>query len=114
MEAYKKWKMFDMTERMDVVFSRAGREESDGHNEHIRQNRDMLKTISEAVLFLAKQELPFRGHEESTGILNKGTYRELLQCYTKFDLVFERRLDRKVEQSERSGGVFTGVSPDTK
>ena len=69
----------------------------------------MLKTISEAVLFLAKQELPFRGHDESTGILNKGKYRELLRCYTKFDLGFERCLDRKVEQSERSGGVFTGV-----
>ena len=59
MEAYKMWRTFDTGKRMDVVFSRARREEIDMHNEHVRQNRDMLKTISEAALFLAKQELPF-------------------------------------------------------
>ena len=74
MEAYKLWRTFDTTERIDVVFSRASREEIQRHNEHVKQNGDMLKIVSEAVLFPAKQELPCRGHDESSRSLNKGSY----------------------------------------
>ena len=91
LEAYKKWKTFDATERVDILFSRARREEVQRHNEQVRQNRETLKTNSEAVLFLSKQELAFRGHDESNDSLNKGNYRELLECFAKFDSVFERR-----------------------
>ena len=54
LEAYKKWKTFDATERVDILFSRARREEVQRHNEQVRQNRETLKTISEAILFLSK------------------------------------------------------------
>jgi len=113
LEAYKKWKTFDATERVDILFSRARREEVQGHNEQVRQNRETLKTISEAVLFLRKQELAFRGHDESNDSLNKGNYRELLECFAKFDSVSERRLHRELTEGERvHSGVFTGVSSD--
>ena len=59
--SYQKWKPFDTTERVDILFSRARRKEVQRHNEQVRQNRETLKTISEAVLFLSKQELAFRG-----------------------------------------------------
>ena len=72
------------------------REEVQLHNEQIRQNKETLKTISEAVLFLRKQELVFRVHDESNDSLNKGNYRELLECFAKFDSVFERRLHREL------------------
>ena len=65
LQAYKMWKTFDVSERVDVLFSRARREEIERHNEEVRQNREMLRTLSEAVLYLAKQELPFRGHDEN-------------------------------------------------
>ena len=58
------------------------------HNEEVKQNREALKTISEAVSFLSKQELAFRGHDKSNDSLNKGNYRELLECFAKFDSVF--------------------------
>ena len=113
LEAYKKWKTFDATERVDILFSRARREEVKGHNEQVRQNRETLKTISEAVLFLRKQELAFRGHDESNDSLNKGNYRELLECFAKFDSVSERRLHRELTEGERvHSSVFTGVSSD--
>ena len=114
MQAYKMWKTFDISERVDVLFSRARREEIERHNEEVRQNREILKTLSEAVLYLAKQELPFRGHDESSASLNKGNYRELLECLAKFDFVFERRFHGRLADSERAsgGGVFTGVSAD--
>ena len=51
LEAYKKWSTFDATERVDILFSRARREEVQRHNKQVRQNRETLKAISEAVLF---------------------------------------------------------------
>ena len=64
-------------------------------------------------MYLSKQELPFRGHDESMNILNKGNYQELLECFGKFDSVFERRLHGRLADSERRApGCFTGVSSD--
>ena len=56
LEAYKKWKTFATTEWVNILFSRARREEVQRHNEQVRLNRETLKTKSEAVLFLSKQE----------------------------------------------------------
>ena len=81
----------------------------------VKQNRGMLERIIEAVLHLAKQELPFRGHGESIYNLSKGNDRELLECFPKFDSIFERRLHGRLAQCEggcKSGGVFAGVSSD--
>jgi len=60
------WKTYDVSERVDVMFSRARREEIERHNDEVRQNRGMLRTLSEAVVYLSRQELPFRGHDESS------------------------------------------------
>ena len=72
LEAYKMWKTYDVSERVDVMFSRARREEIERHNDEVRQNRGILRTLSEAVLYLSSQELPFRGHDESSNSLNRG------------------------------------------
>ena len=71
------------------------------HNEQVRQKREALKTISEAVLLLSKQELAFRGHDESSDSLSMGNHRELLECSAKFDSAFERRLHRVLTEGER-------------
>ena len=55
------WKIFDVSEGIDQMLSSARRDEIERHNDDVRQNRGMLRTISEAVLYLLKQELPFRG-----------------------------------------------------
>ena len=86
LEAYKKWKAFDATERVIILFSRARREEVQRHNEQVRQNRETLKTISEAILFLTNQELAFRCHDESRDGLNKRNCWELRECFAKYDL----------------------------
>ena len=104
-----------LTRQKGSIFSRARREEVQRHNEQVRQNRETLKTISEAVLFLSKQELAFRGHDESNDGLNKGNYWELLECFAKFDSVFERRLHRELTEDERvHSGVFTGTSSEVQ
>ena len=69
-------------------------------NEEVRQNRVTLNILSEAVLYLSKQELSCRGHDESSVSLNKGkNYRELLELIAKFDPQFERRLHGRLEDS---------------
>ncbi len=119
MNAFKTWKVFSAREardlRVDVMFSQARREEIKRHNEEVRQNREMLKTITNVVLYLGKQEMPFRGHDESSDSLNKGNYRELLECFAELDSVFERRLHGRLAESEGGGDSrFTGVSSDTQ
>ena len=169
--ATKIWKTFNVSnhESADVLFSRARREAVERYNEGVRQNREMLKNLTEAALYLArclrrceggkndcvghaqkrmgkhllklksntKGKLddgktiggkgrlteakikqfqryygPFSGHDESSTSLNKGNYRELLQSFCKLDAVFDRRLNGRLEATERPdiGEVFTGVS----
>ena len=92
-----------------------GRDEIERHNDEVTQNRGMLGTLSEAVLYLSKQELPFMGNDEFSSSLNPGNYSELLECFSKLDTVFECRLHGKVAESERGNvGVFTGVSSHTE
>ena len=118
MECYKTSKTFNVSnhESVDVLFSRARREAVERYNEGVRQNREMLKNLTEAVLYLATQELAFRGHNESSTSLNKGNYRELLQSFCKLDSVFDRCLNGRLGVTERpdTGGVFTGVSSDVQ
>ena len=65
------------------------------------------------ILVLFTSNILIRGHDESINSLNKGNYRELLECFAKFDSVFERRLHRELTEGERvHSGVFTGVSSE--
>ena len=97
------WKTFqnDRQESVDVLFSRARREAVERYNEEVRQNREMLKNIVNAVLYLARQEMAFRGHDESSTSLNQGNYRELLKSFGKLDSVFDRRLHGRLQEAER-------------
>ena len=109
MEAYKMLSTFDVSERVDLIFSRARREEIERFNEEVRQNRVTLKILSEAVLYLSKQELSFRGHDESSFSLNKGNYRELLELTAKFDPQFEFMERWKIHREGLKGvGLLLG------
>ena len=116
MEAYKQWTVFDSCESVDVLFLRGRREEVERYDKEVRQNRETLINIGEAVLYLAKQELAFRGHDESRTSLNQGNYRELLKVFGKLDSVFDHRLHGRLQAAEKpdSGGSFTGVSPQAQ
>ena len=97
-EAYKMLNTCDVSEGIDVIFSRARREEIEWFYEEVRLNRVAL-----------------RGHDESSASLNKGNYRELLELIAKFDPQFEGRLHGRLEGSQRGAegvGAFTGVSSD--
>jgi len=71
----------------------------------------MLRTFIEAALYLSERELVFRGNDEPYTSLNRDNYRELLECFSKFDSVFERCLHREAENERSNLSAFTGVSP---
>ena len=61
-----------------------------------------MKDLINATCFLAKQELAFRGNDESASSSNRGNYIELLDVLAEKD----ERLDRHL----RTSTVFSGTS----
>lgn len=72
------------------------------HNEKVKQNRELLKRFINAVCFLSKQELAFRGHDESETSINRGNYIELLKYTAEYDPLLKTHLETST--------VFKGVS----
>ena len=58
------------------------------HDKRVAKNREYLKKLITNHLFLAKQNIVFRGHDESKGSLNKGNFLELLELRKKYVPIF--------------------------
>ena len=76
LSVFKTCKTYGASAQVDSLLSQARRDEILRYNEELRQNHEILSTVTEAVL--SKQELAFTGHDESEDSLSKGNYRELL------------------------------------
>jgi hypothetical protein len=72
------------------------------HNEKVKQNKELLKRFINAVCFLSKQELAFRGHDEFETSINRGNYIELLKYTAEYDPLLKTHLE--------TSAVFKGVS----
>lgn len=90
--------------RIEFKLSEQHRLDVQKHNETVKNNRYIVSRFIDVTCFLAEQELPFRGHDESQHSTNRGNYVELLTLIRKFD----DKLDTHLENSK----VFTGVSSD--
>lgn len=73
-------------------------------NENVRLNRLFLQLVIDAVLYLSKQELAFRGHDESLDSINRGNFKELLT------LLVSRSPVEIQNQYSRIKNVFSGES----
>lgn len=72
-------------------------------NENVRKNRLLISYLIDVTLTLGKQELPFRGHDESLESLNRGNFKEVFKCLIK-------RNQDLTEHSEKFSNIFTGQS----
>ena len=90
-EGYLSLKVFGQ-QRIDTALSKQRFEAVSLHNENVRANREVLRTLIDATCFLAKQELHFRGHE-SVASCNRGNYIELLQSTRAFDARLNAHLE---------------------
>lgn len=53
------------------------------YNEDVRKNRLLLTYLIDTTILLGKQELAFRGHDESESSSNKGNFKEIFNCLIK-------------------------------
>ena len=61
---------------------------SKSHSEKVAANRTYAKQIINILLYLGKQGLSLRGHNETTSSLNPGNFLELCDWYAKRNKVF--------------------------
>ncbi|XP_018329034.1 zinc finger MYM-type protein 1 isoform X2 [Agrilus planipennis] len=71
-------------------------------NEHVRLNRLLLHVVIDAVLYLGKQHLAFRDHDDSIDPINQGNFKELLSL-----LLIRSPIEIR-NQYEKIKNVFTG------
>ena len=63
-----------------------------GRLQQIQNNRQHLRTIIQALLFCAHQEIAFREHDEWENSTNRGNFIELLQLLAMHDTVVMERI----------------------
>ena len=90
------------TSRIVLALSEQQRLNISLHNSKVKENREILKVLINATCFLAKQELAFRGNDESENSINRGNYVELIYTFAEND----GRLAHHLETST----VFSGLS----
>jgi len=65
-------------------------------------------------LFLAKQNLAFRGHKEDESSLNKGNFLEMVEMLSKYDPVLKEHLMRLNQSTCRLHVSVSYLSPETQ
>lgn len=101
--ADESWKMYRNTLKVGRVDQQLDPEFKDNavvtlHEEHIR-------TVLDIILFLAQQELAFRGDDETIDSLNRGNFLELFDFICKYDPIVKERFDKLPANSKL-------ISPD--
>ncbi|KAK1885167.1 Zinc finger MYM-type protein 1, partial [Dissostichus eleginoides] len=78
--------------RIDEALDLARTISTKKHNEQVKKNRDILRKLIIAALYLARQEQAFRGHNEAAGSSNRGNFVELVRAFAEFDTALAEHL----------------------
>ena len=65
------------------------------YHQQVKKNREYLKVIIEALMFLAKHNIAIRGHDESLQSTNRGNFLDLLDLRSKDNPILQEFLTRK-------------------
>ena len=95
------WKTFGKA-RIDIAMDDSIRLRNRAYNLEVSKNRELMKRLISVVCLLSKQELAFRGHDESEGSHNRGNYIEMLKFLSEFDKPLSEHLE--------SASIFKGFS----
>ncbi|XP_029341125.1 zinc finger MYM-type protein 1-like [Acyrthosiphon pisum] len=55
------------------------------HQQQIKRNRNYLTHLIDIALYLAKQGISFRGHDEKYDSNNQGNFKEMCKLFSKYD-----------------------------
>ena len=90
------------TSRIDLALNKQQRLNVSLHNSKVKENREILMILTNGTCYLAKQELAFRGNDNSATSFNCGNYVELIYAFAEKD----ERISRHLETST----VFSALS----
>lgn len=76
--------------------------------------RDILHRLLDITMFLAKQNLAFRGHKEDESSLNKGNFLEMVEMLSKYDTVLKEHLMRLKQTTCTVKASVSYLSPETQ
>lgn len=73
--------------------------------------KNVLNRLLDITLFLAKQNLPFRGHSENESSSNKGNFLELIDVLSKYDRVLNEHIQNLEDKRKRTDRTVSYLSP---
>ena len=63
-------------------------------NRIVAENREIVKVIFETLIYLARQNIAFRGHNESWTSNNQGNFIELIKFISKYNPILSSHLSK--------------------
>lgn len=76
--------------------------------------KDILHRLLDITLFIAKQNLAFRDHNEDESSLNKGNFLEMVEILSKYDTVLKEHLMRLKRNTCKIKASVSYLSPKTQ
>lgn len=93
--------------RIETSISQSYRETIERHNAKVDRNRNIMRRLIDITCFLAKQELPFRGHDETADSSNCGNFLECAKLLANYDGLLEDHL-QSIDNKYKC--AFSGLS----
>ncbi|CAN7949841.1 unnamed protein product [Ixodes pacificus] len=111
MSCYEQWRTLDVNLKHDRTIDAALQREKEAER---KRWRDILHRLLEVVLFLAKMNLPFRGHKEDIDSSNKGNFLELVEFLSNYDTTLKEHFTRVKTAIPADGRLTSYLSPQTQ
>lgn len=87
------WKLYVEQNPIDSMLNEQRKEELSRKQLQIQTNRKIICHILDIIKLLAKQNLAFRGHDESESSLNRGNFLEFVHHQAKYNLLLRKHLE---------------------
>lgn len=94
------WTLFMSGKGIEKGISNMHKRTYSEQSKRIEENRAVLKRLLDIIMFLAKQNLALRGHDESENSDNKGNFLELVELVAKYDQVLYKHLSQSKEKEK--------------
>lgn len=65
------------------------------HNEKVKTNRDIMKSLIDVVCHLGLQEMPFRGDDESRNSINRGNFIETVNLLATYHPILKKSFRKR-------------------
>ncbi|XP_060856291.1 zinc finger MYM-type protein 1-like [Metopolophium dirhodum] len=110
----KKWQSHKDIEKTGSVMAQV----STQHKLLIESNRRYIRTLCEVTLFLCRQGLAFRGHNEAPSSMNQGNFKEACNMISKLYPEFAQKYKEKTNYTSHGVqdeliNICAGLSKDT-